>query len=278
MRRTKKVIYAEYGIEYKSGKIFCEPLNSWISPLLINGNKKIGRGVWQWSMTAGNKNVSDEVAARVVENITTDMDANTVRIMCGGTCNLNCPGCYAQTGCYVFFSTRLSLARKTFLVRMYMEWVERAINAQIDADKILYCRIHVAGDFISNDYVEMWARICKAHPETCFWTYTKQTFSALATLDGLQNCNIVKSLVDGKVNYGKAGYIIALYKDLVARGENVYICRCGIDSNQHCAGCHHCFTSKYVLFLEHSTSYKPENDPDYSTFIELVNSQIEKAA
>ena len=282
MRTTKKDIYTAYGIQYRTSdqKIFSPLLNQWIPRLLVNGNKKIGKGVWQWSVTAGNKAVSDNVVSKVVEKSADlqAMNADMLRAMCGGTCSINCPGCYAQTGCYMFFSTKLSLARKTLLSRLALEWTEKAISAQIDADKIEYCRIHVAGDFFSNAYVEMWTRIAAAHPGTCFWTYTKQTFDALQAFDKLQNANIVKSLVNGGLNYGKAGYIMALYEELKKAGKSVYICRCGIDKNQHCAGCHHCFESEYVLFLEHSTGYESEKDPDFEKFVALVNSQEEKAA
>lgn len=279
-RITKKDIYAEYGIEYNNGKIYSPILKMWINPLLINGNKKIGRGVWQWSITAGNKAVNADVIAHAIGNDSelNSMDPDALRIAAGGTCRVNCPGCYAQTGCYLFFSTRVSLARKTLLCKLDAEWTERALMAQIKADKIKYCRIHVAGDFFSDSYVKMWTRIAKNNPDTIFWTYTKQGFKSLAKFDALENANIVKSIIGRRVNYGKAAYIVALYTELKAAGESVYICRCGIDANQHCAGCHHCYSAKYVLFLEHSTNYRPENDPAYNAFIALVNSQEEKAA
>lgn len=280
MRTSKKDIFAAHGIQYraKDQKIYCDLLNQWIPKMLINGNHKIGKTVWQFSITAGNKAVTDEVAKRVIESAELDMDLDEVRMMCGGTCNINCPGCYAQTGCYMFFSTRLSIARKTIIARLTLDWLERAIAGQIEADHIEYCRIHVAGDFFSNEYVEMWTRVAASHPGTCFWTYTKQRFSALESFQALDNANIVKSFVDGRVNYGKAGYIVNLYNELQKAGKSVYICRCGIDKEQHCAGCHHCFTSEYVLFLEHSTNYDPAKDPDFEKFVALVNSQAEKAA
>lgn len=277
----KSEIYANYGIKFdrKANKLFCDPLNMWISPLLINGNKKIGRGCWHFSITAGNAAVTCDVAAAAVPYAA--MNPDVLKALCGGTCNCNCPGCYAQTGCYTFFSTRVSLARKTFLVRFFLAWVERALLAQIAADKIKLCRIHAAGDFFSAAYVNMWSRIAAAYPDTVFWTYTKQMdqadmLPALAAFDAMPNCNIVKSVVDGYgFNFGHADYIIAVYHALKAAGKSVYICRCGIDKNQHCNDCHHCATAEYVLFLEHGTAYDPEMDPAYPAFIELVNSQVD---
>ena len=56
-------------------------------------------------------------------------------------------------------------------------------------------------------------------------------------------------------------------------GKNVYICRCGIDKNQHCEGCKVCATYKYVLFVEHSTGYNAEKDPLFRKLCEIVDNQ-----
>ena len=281
---TKKEVFAAYGIKFDGKHIYCGPLQRWIPKLLINGNKKIGKGVWHFSITAGTAPVSTEVVMKALGPIAAQYmeSGKDLKVMCGGTCSCNCPGCYAQGGHYVKSNVRASLAWRTFLCREFLEWVEQAIKAQIQADHIEYLRIHAAGDFFSNEYVMMWVRIAEAFPETTFWTYTKTAFTACKVFDSLQNCNIVKSIVsiNGKsgVNYGKAGYIMALYQELKAAGKSVWVCRCGIDKNQHCSGCHHCATCEYVLFLEHGTDYKPEQDPDYPAFIELVNSQVEEQA
>lgn len=281
-RVTKKEIFAAFGIKYNKNKIWSPLLNAWIPCMLINGNKKIGRGVWQFSTTAGNKAVDKEIAIAAIggEKVAAilAMDPAEIIANCSGTCCCQCAGCYACTGCYLFKSTKIALARRTFLARVDMEFTERAIMAQIIADKIKYVRIHAAGDFFNAEYVLMWARIAAANKDVIFWTYTKTSFKECAIFDALPNCNIVKSLVNGGVNYGKAGYIVRLYKDLVKQGKKVWICRCGVDPDQHCSGCHNCYESEYVLFLEHSTNYKPEEDPDFAEFCEIVNSQTAKAA
>lgn len=278
-RKTIKDTFAEYGIQY-DGKnhIYCEPLRRWIPLLLINGNKKIGRGVYHFSITAGNKPVSAETVVKALGSIAATEDMEVLQHACGGTCCCNCPGCYAQSGHYTKSSVKASLAWRTYLAQRFPEWTENAINAQIAALNIKMVRIHAAGDFFSDEYVMMWARIAEANSGCIFWTYTKTTHPSIAVFDSLRNANVVKSLVNGGFNFGKAGYLIALYRDLVASGKTVWICRCGIDKDQHCNTCHHCFSSEYVLFLEHGTDYRPEQDPDYPAFVELVNSQIEEAA
>ena len=267
-RVSKAEIYASYGIEYRNGKIL-SPLYGWINPLLINGNKKLGHGVYTWSMLPTNEMIS------YFENGIKKQEMGT----CPCTCRDEETGektCYACGGCYLFNSTKLSLARKTILARVYMDFVKRAIIAQIKASHIHICRIHAAGDFFNAAYIEMWRDICRACPECLFWSYTKNP-AAESAFDNIENCNIVKSLIPGRgKNYGKAGYVMSLYYALKAAGKTVYICRCGIDKNQHCTNCRHCAESEFVLFLEHGTSYKPEDDPLFPAFVALVESQEEE--
>lgn len=291
MRRTKKVIYAEQGIEYRSkdGRIYCDLLNTWIKPVLKVGNDKVGKQVRTFSIGAGNKAIDNEVMEKVLENVReqyTNVSADVLRMMCGGTCNCNCKGCYAQTGCYQFFSVKMCIARHTFLTRTAagIDWLRRAIIAQIEADKIKKIRIHAAGDFVSAEYVNMWTAIMVAFPDVIAWTYTKRTFDEIEVFESLNNVNIVDSMWNGKINYGTCGHIISLYHEMKAAGLDPWICKCGLDKTLpeneqvHCSNCGHCFTHDYVLFLEHSTDYEPENDPLYPEFLKLVASQPESVA
>ena len=263
MKQTKKDVYAAYGIEYRKGKILA-PVYGWINPILINGNAKLGKGVYTFSTLPTNEEIA----------YFEDGEKKT----CKGTCPCKCNGCYACHGCYTFNSTKLSLARKTVLCRLFLDFVKRAIMAQIKADRITICRIHAAGDFFSIEYINAWKEICKENPACLFWSYTKNEIAEKA-FDNIPNCNIVKSIIPGKgFNFGKAGYIMSLYYELKAAGKSVYICRCGIDKNQHCTNCRHCAESEFVLFLEHGTSYKPEDDPLFPAFVALVESQTEDAA
>ena len=106
-----------------------------------------------------------------------------------------------------------------------------------------------------------------------FWSYTKNEIAEKA-FDDLKNVNIVKSIVPGfGFNFGHCDYILMVYKALKAMGKDVYICRCGIDKNQHCVNCKGCSENTFVLFIEHSTSYKAESDPAYSELKSIIESQ-----
>ena len=82
---NKKEIYKSFGIEYQGGKIKA-PEFGWISPLLIDGNSKLGKGVWTFSTLPG-------TAEYIAEFFGREYTAK-------GTCPCDCNGCYAQTGFY----------------------------------------------------------------------------------------------------------------------------------------------------------------------------------
>lgn len=264
----RKDIYAKYGIAYKAGKIYHDILG-WINPLLVNGNEKIGIGCYHFSMLPGTGVYTAEINGMIIAE--------------KGTCVCDCIGCYAKTGNYNFPSVKKSLIIKTWLVRNDLDFVYNAICAQIEAENILYCRIHASGDFDNNlKYGFMWLKIAAKFPGIKFWTYTKiKRFETL--FDGVENANIVKSVVPGiGINYGHCDYIINTYNELVNRGKKVHVCKCGIDKEQHCINCAGCSENEYVLFIEHSTEYRADQDSKYNAVKQLILSQekteIEKTA
>ena len=257
-KESKKAIYAAFEIEYENGKILA-PLFGLINPLLVDGNSKLGKGVWTFSTLPGNKLYSVVINGKAFDVL--------------GTCLCNCAGCYAQTGFYNMPSVMQSNAIKTVLSREYMDFVKRAIIAQIHAENIKLCRIHASGDFFNSAYVNMWREIIKACPDCVFWSYTKNADAENAFND-LANVNIVKSIIPGfGFNFGHCDYILKVYKALKAMGKSVYICRCGIDKNQHCVNCKGCSENAFVLFIEHSTAYKAETDAAFDELKAIIESQ-----
>lgn len=244
MRISKKDIYKKYGIDYNSrtGKI-----NTPIGPtceLLKEGNSKVGKKVRTWSMTQK-------------------------------TCACHCPGCYGDAGFYNMPSVKKSLENNTALAMEYTDFLGRAIRAQLETLPAgTEVRIHALGDFFSAEYAEMWHDIVRDFQQHIFWTYTKRAeYESL--FNECSNGNIVKSMVGSDYNFGHCDHIMKLYNDLQQAGKDVYICRCGIDNNQHCAGCHMCSKSEYVLFLEHSTGYNAVTDPLYKDIETIINNQQE---
>lgn len=238
---SKAEIYAKYGITYKNGKIET-PIGP-MCELLKKGNSKTGKAVRTWSMNQT-------------------------------TCPVHCKGCYGDNGFYKMPNTAESLRRNTEIAREHLDFLNRALRAQLETFPAgTEIRIHALGDFFSGEYLMMWHEIAKDFPELIFWTYTKVAAFENAFSD-LENANIVKSIVKGfGFNFGHCDYIIDMYKALRKLNVRVHICRCGIDDDQHCAGCHKCSECEYVLFVEHSTDYVAKKDPRYAELVELVESQ-----
>ena len=261
MAANKKAIYREHGIEYKAGKIFA-PVVGWIPELLKRGNTKTGENVWTWSMLPGTGETIVEIGGK--------------QVSVKGTCVCDCKGCYAMTGFYCMPNVKRSLAINTWLVNNYLDFVREAISAQLETIGAGETRIHAAGDFNtqnSDEYAEMWHFIASKYTSFLDGTYTKiHKFESL--FDDLANANIVKSIIQGMgVNFGHCDYIINLYYALREMGKKVYICKCGIDKNQHCENCGVCASYDYVLFIEHSTEYKAEEDPLFPKLKMIIENQ-----
>ena len=256
---SKKEIYAQYGLTLNNGKLYNEYLNAFIAPPLVNGNAKLGKGVWTFSTLPGT----------ALYTFTFNGQEYNEK----GTCPCDCVGCYAKSGFYNMPSVIVSNGIKTMLSRFDREWLKRAIIAQIAADAIQFVRIHASGDFFSAGYIEMWKDVVAACPSCTFWSYTKNA-AAESAFDSFANCNIVKSIVEGiGLNFGHCDYIMSTYETLQKRGESVYICRCGVDANQHCNNCKGCSRNAYVLFIEHSTSYNAKADSNYNLLKSLIEAQ-----
>ena len=221
-----------------------------INELLVNGNAKIGKGVYHFSTLPG----------------------------CNGTCFGTCDGCYAMRGNYRFKSVMNALQIRTDIARNDPQFLSDEIAREIKKHHIEYVRIHASGDFFSADYVKAWISIAMANPNTNFWTYTKSYGHGfddeLNELNSLPNVNIVKSIISGcGFNFGHCDYILDTYFKLKSEGKDPYICKCGFDDTVHCNECTHCSKHEYVLFVEHSTNYKATDDPRFSEVEQIALNQ-----
>lgn len=253
-KESKKDVYARYGLKYESNHIFCEPLNMWINPLIpVGTNTKVG-DAGTWSMYHGNETVTiDELGKKSAAALEA---AGLTEIT--GSCPFHCDGCYCDHGFYNFDGTKAGNIRKLILARFYPEFTKAAIMAQIEADHILQCRIHAAGDFFSKEYVDMWKEVIIAFPEVTFWTYTKYE-AAVKAFDGIKNVSLVPSITPAGINFGTCSELLKKYRELTAMGYRVHICACGTIYEKHCSDCNtgckaigkNC---DYVLFIKHSTN------------------------
>ena len=245
----------------ENGKVFG------ISALLVNGNEKIGKNIYHFSTLPG----------------FVEFPLNNFNYVAKGTCFCNCSGCYGQSGNYKRYkSTYALLALRTMYAKENTKDFAKQIIKEIQSKKIKYVRIHATGDFFSKEYAAAWLEIISTCKDCIFWTYTKSFGygfdDILNAINALPNANIVESVLPScGFNFGHIDYILDSYYQLKAAGNNPYICRCGIDKNQHCNNCKGCSCHKYVLFIEHSTEYKAEKDPLYNDIKTLIDSQESQA-
>lgn len=116
-------------------------------------------------------------------------------------------------------------------------------------------RIHEAGDFVSQSYVDMWQEIAASRPDITFYFYTKTgAIFDYSGLLALNNISMVDSVLPcGRKNYGDPEYIA----DMAARYPHAFICGYGQENAPRCGiDCKYCMTAshekKIVLFHDHS--------------------------
>lgn len=165
-------------------------------------------------------------------------------------CGKQCKSCYAQKA-EKFYPNVLPCRTRNLQHSKKSSFVSK-INEILNKSSKPFFRIHEAGDFYSQAYVNKWTRIAKDNPSKFFYAYTKKLNKFDFTeLDSLPNVNIINSKPQKNlVNYGNLSYITML--------KNTFgydICPCGIedeDSEKTCMNtCKLCLSSKKVAFLKH---------------------------
>jgi hypothetical protein len=169
-------------------------------------------------------------------------------ITCGG---MRCDGCY-DVRSLRYKSVKAKRLANLSMALHNMETLEQLIVKQITNSRTCeYVRIHVGGDFYSEEYVAMWERIVDAiaivKPNVKFYTYTKTSFGDRLTAKGI---NVVKSITDDKeMNYGSLEYV----RDL-AKKHNGVVCPATISKVEDgfCGNkCKACMCKRDVFFKIH---------------------------
>lgn len=276
MKRTKTIIYAERGIKHKSGKIYCDGLDMWINPLMpIGTNSKVGNAA-TFSMKHGNGVLN---IFEMSEKIQKAMEAAGITEI-RESCPMHCKGCYCDYGFFNMPSVRDGNIIKLIIARLFPDWLERALDAQIEADHITQVRIHASGDFCTMDYINVWRNVALKNPDVTFWTYTKDV-RALNAFRDIPNLHITPSCTPYGFNFGTCRQIIDMREKLIRDGYRVHVCACGTNMEKHCSDCNHGCKAigdecDFVLFIMHSTpDYKAGvTDPDdYKELCDIIAQQ-----
>ena len=169
---------------------------------------------------------------------------------CAGTCYAKkASRQYATAYLHRLFYSYLACNNLSLLKAFIMEDMQHL-------PKYVNCiRVHEAGDYVSQDYVNMWTEIAAARPDITFYFYTKTgaifDFSGLLALD---NVSMIDSVLPcGRKNYGDKKYI----EDMKKEYPGAFICGYGLENAPRCGiDCTYCMTAshkkKIVLFRDHS--------------------------
>jgi len=164
---------------------------------------------------------------------------------------LNCGDCHKS--CYAMKAYRLYPACKNawdrnFDIAKSGEFKPLIINQLSVAKKVSTVRIHVSGDFFSQEYINNWCEIIKTYPNFKFYTYTKvMSLFDFDALKNIPNMNLINSIADdGKINFGDDVRI----EELKAMGYR--ICPATLHNNVKCGvNCTLCHDYNKVGFKLH---------------------------
>lgn len=217
--------------------IYCEPIKCHISPILrLEGNTKVR--------------------------------AATLNLMPIVTCK-NCETCKDTCYCLKDFWKKEVLEKwsiNTLLALNHIEWFKNEVIKEIEENEVKVVRLHCAGDFPSQKYIDAIVEVATVCEETRFYWYTKENeLFDFSELESLPNCNGVSSfLPNGKRNYGDKRFIDEVKKEF----PDIAICPNGFlyeeklnkktkhmelkKAKVHCVSqCKYCLKHKYCAFLIH---------------------------
>lgn len=125
---------------------------------LLTQNSELRRdGIWNWTLPAFGVTLTNGATMNVCPN--------------AGEC---AKFCYARNGTYNFRNVKARhIANLEYVLEDPSGWHDQML-AEVQNPKIRHVRIHDAGDFFSEDYLNMWVDIATQTPNVVFYAYTKE--------------------------------------------------------------------------------------------------------
>lgn len=157
--------------------------------------------------------------------------------------------CYALKAQRQYAGTRCKRTVLTWLAMNDVPALEKLIMNQLSRTRKKAIRVHESGDFVSQEYVNMWFRIAKANPEIHFYSYTK-TGSIFDFSNCPDNFNIVNK------DFCEVNFFDTIEEcQEMADKTGGYVCPCGTpdETKKMCgSSCKVCHTTEHpVFFLKH---------------------------
>ncbi len=160
--------------------------------------------------------------------------------------------CYALKAYKAYPATKLAYDRNTDLARNNIPELKRQLQEFLTTYKKDYFRIHVAGDFFSQSYLNMWIEVITEFPNINFLAFTKAfTLDYSEKPDNLQ---ILFSTFDtmpkgtDKKLYEKYKFQIARAGEVNPDPDNYKECP---GSCETCKSCWHANENKHNIFFHY---------------------------
>lgn len=132
---------------------------------LVNGNQKVGKGVWCFNLLPGAKPLSNSTRGQLT-NVS-------------GTCNGCCDGCEGK--CYAVRDGKLhhnacipAWSKNTLIMRNDIESMFTQLKNGLIKKKAKVLRWHSAGEIESFDYLLHMVKLAVEMPDVQFYCYTKR--------------------------------------------------------------------------------------------------------
>ena len=169
---------------------------------------------------------------------------------------MNAESCKAD--CYAVKSYRMYPTVKNYqdIMQFFalndLDTLQNKIESELSNPKSWFenvVRIHSSGDFINQNYLNMWCNIAKKFPHIKFYGYTKVN-NILNFSNTPKNLNVINSFIPTKqglkLNFGSLDYV----KKLRAESKGI-ICPPTRGKELTCEACKYCFDKKKPIFVIH---------------------------
>ena len=160
--------------------------------------------------------------------------------------------CYAVKSYRMYPSVKNYQDIMQFFALNDLDTLQNKIESELSNPKKWFenvVRIHSSGDFITQDYLNMWINISKKFPHIKFYAYTKVN-KILNFSNTPKNLNVINSFIPtkqgDKLNFGKLDYV----KKLRAESKGI-ICPPTRGKNLTCEECKYCFDKSKPIFVIH---------------------------
>jgi hypothetical protein len=141
-----------------------------------------------WLLRQGNANLRrDHIYAWTLPALTAQLPSGKNFVTCpaAGVCARLC---FARTGSYRYANVRAAHLRNLLLTLEDLPGFEQQMTQEVQHRRYqgAHVRVHDAGDFYSDAYLQAWLRIAASAPGVSFYCYTKEIRRFLRLVEGGQ--------------------------------------------------------------------------------------------